>query len=739
MSHLGSGSPETQASPNSHKRVKHFKEESSPRTIELYGALEQDIINLLREDKVLRAYAVIYRDVEVLCSSRHIEQSRLAKVLYQELDTWLLSEVSPKIKGLLKEITPESCGKLSELLINNIGEWKNKLALLLQLFMYLDQAYLKGHPKKARIVEYGLQGMMRRLNPDSSEDSRGSEKSVYYLIKLLLSRVRTRGVSAAYEKVAQELISCIDSIGAAERPDLECTIECGFMEDYKVFQKEWMTNKSTYVLSFLGQLGDDVAFFSSAGIRRPFTEHLIFQVKWKYLLSDMERYVKPSYPVLLELPNKQFLKTLINFCEDSMKDYGVVCSGALLKYWREYIQLKVHEVVASEELIADLVRLWRELENFCKNTFKDEKYDFELRTTVRNCLAEKEASAHAVLLLLKFCDNFMKIGSSSEEDYLKFEGDVLVVFNLLARKEEFTTLYEKALSKRMLLFRHFNLSTEKRLVESFILVIGESDENSNLRAMFRDYETSKNALKHLIKSDTTEFNALVLEKKFWPFFPPFGSELKVPTTLQLKLELFELQYKQLNSKNKYHILDWKNYALHQICLQVNFDSGVKQLYVNLLQAAVLVLFENVQQLSFGCIVEQTNLDTKLLRRVLSSLATKRFPILIIQEDNITFNNTFSDKLQKIRLPLGKDKDISKVDSTGSLSIKSRSSEIRTAIVRIMKDKKTILHPELLGKVIEELSSRGVPQIQDIKVQLENLISNEFIERDEDGITLHYVP
>lgn len=51
---------------------------------------------------------------------------------------------------------------------------------------------------------------------------------------------------------------------------------------------------------------------------------------------------------------------------------------------------------------------------------------------------------------------------------------------------------------------------------------------------------------------------------------------------------------------------------------------------------------------------------------------------------------------------------------------------------------TLTQPQLINEAIEQLSKRFVPQVNDIKRQIDWLIDNEYLERGETRSTLHYL-
>jgi cullin 3 len=65
--------------------------------------------------------------------------------------------------------------------------------------------------------------------------------------------------------------------------------------------------------------------------------------------------------------------------------------------------------------------------------------------------------------------------------------------------------------------------------------------------------------------------------------------------------------------------------------------------------------------------------------------------------------------------------------------------VDSAIVRILKARKTIQFSDLLAECSRQLSTRFLLDVQILKQRLENLINREYIIRDDkDGKIFHYI-
>jgi len=171
-----------------------------------------------------------------------------------------------------------------------------------------------------------------------------------------------------------------------------------------------------------------------------------------------------------------------------------------------------------------------------------------------------------------------------------------------------------------------------------------------------------------------------------------------------------------------------------------FDAKPIELIVTTYQAAVLLLFNAEDRLSYNDIKNQLNLTDEDIVRLLHSLSCAKYKILnkdpstkmVGQNDTFEFNTKFTDKMRRIKIPLPpmdeKKKVIEDVD-------KDRRYAIDASIVRIMKSRKQLPHQQLVLECVEQLGRMFKPDFKVIKKRVEDLIAREYLERDKDNPNL----
>jgi hypothetical protein len=120
-----------------------------------------------------------------------------------------------------------------------------------------------------------------------------------------------------------------------------------------------------------------------------------------------------------------------------------------------------------------------------------------------------------------------------------------------------------------------------------------------------------------------------------------------------------------------------------------------------------------------------------LKRTLQSLACAKYRVLSKQPkgrevnkgDIFKFNSKFEDRKMRIKINQIQLKETRSENRDMHERVAAdRHYETQAAIVRIMKSRKVIKHPELVAEVIKATMSRGVLEPQEIKKNIEKYVS-----------------
>ncbi|KAM3400920.1 hypothetical protein ACQJBY_000996 [Aegilops geniculata] len=344
-------------------------------------------------------------------------------------------------------------------------------------------------------------------------------------------------------------------------------------------------------------------------------------------------------------------------------------------------------------------------------------------------------------LLATFCDNILKKGGSEKLSDEAIEDTLEKVVRLLAYisdKDLFAEFYRKKLARRLLFDKSANDEHERSILTKLKQQCG-GQFTSKMEGMVTDLTVARD---HQTKfeefiSTHPELNpgidlaVTVLTTGFWPTYKSF--DINLPAEMVRCVEVFKEFYQ---TRTKHRKLTWI-YSLGICHITAKFEAKTIELIVTTYQAALLLLFNGADKLSYSEIVTQLNLSDDDVVRLLHSLSCAKYKILtkepsnrsISPNDVFEFNSKFTDKMRRIKIPLPpvdeKKKVVEDVD-------KDRRYAIDASIVRIMKSRKVLGHQTLVMECVEQLGRMFKPDFKAIKKRIEDLITRDYLERDKEN-------
>ncbi|PPD81158.1 hypothetical protein GOBAR_DD21906 [Gossypium barbadense] len=315
-------------------------------------------------------------------------------------------------------------------------------------------------------------------------------------------------------------------------------------------------------------------------------------------------------------------------------------------------------------------------------------------------------------ILASFADHILRKGGSeklSDEVIEETLEKVVKLLQYVIDKDVFAEFYRKKLARRLLFDRGTNDDHERSILSKLKQQFG-APLTSKMEGMVTDVVLAKehqSSFQEYLRNNPDvhpglDFTVTVLTTGFWPSYKWF--DLSLPSEMVKCVKVFKGFYE---TKTKHRKLTWI-FSLGTSHINGKFEPKPIELIVSTHQAAVLLLFNASERLSYSEIVAQLNLAHDDLIRLLHSLSCAKYKILnkepssksISQSDSFKFNPNFTDKMRRIKVPLPpvdeRKKVIEDVD-------KDRPYAIDAAIVRIMKSRKVIIHQQLISETIEQLS------------------------------------
>jgi cullin 1 len=353
-------------------------------------------------------------------------------------------------------------------------------------------------------------------------------------------------------------------------------------------------------------------------------------------------------------------------------------------------------------------------------------------------------------LLAKFTDNLLKQNTkmSEDNDMEKSQTNIMTIFKYIEDKDVYQNFYRRALAKRLV-----NSSASDDAETGMISKLKEAcgfEYTNKLQRMFQDIQTSKDLNSSYREWVSNTYNAddqkqfvdasyNILATGVWPLTAP-NTNFAPPPILQKTYERFSAFYASKHSGRK---LTW----LWQLCkgeVKANYTKAMAKLpytfQVSSYQMAILLLFNEADSLTYEQIEEATKLNKDHLEPCLAVfLKAKVFNV--IPEGSkpepgtkYTLNHNFKSKKIKVNLNINiKAETKQETEETHKTIEDDRKLLIQSAIVRVMKSRKTLKHQNLVSETISLIRSRFTPKVSDIKKCIEMLIEKEYLERLEDDV------
>lgn len=436
--------------------------------------------------------------------------------------------------------------------------------------------------------------------------------------------------------------------------------------------------------------------------------------------------------------------------------------------WEDYIRqagsVIVNDTEKGDEMVVRLLELRRTLDTMTRDAFSgDVEFTWGLREAFTHFINDKKiastwgtGTSKVGEMIAKHTDMLLRGGlkaipkalisdgkdrseaeksgqaSTADEDAeLDRQLDqALELFRFIEGKDVFEAFYKKDLARRLLMNRSASADAERNMLSKLKSECGSSFTH-NLEQMFKDMELAKEEMANYKAwaegsgrdSGGVDLTVNILSQAAWPSYPDV--KMLVPPKVAEKIDRFDAYYKNKHTGRK---LIWKHNLAH--CLvKAKFPKGTKELMVSSMQAAVLVLFNNAEDgiLDTEQIGTATNLSGGELERTLQSLACGKIRPLVKSPkgkdvnptDTFEVNKAFRDDRYRIKINQIQLKETKTENKeTHERVAADRQFETQAAIVRIMKSRKTMTHPQLVAEVINQTKSRGAMDPADIKLNIE---------------------
>ncbi|PWY91848.1 SCF ubiquitin ligase subunit CulC [Aspergillus sclerotioniger CBS 115572] len=435
------------------------------------------------------------------------------------------------------------------------------------------------------------------------------------------------------------------------------------------------------------------------------------------------------------------------------------------------------QTVAAIKWVDDILRLKQKFDNIWQNAFQSDQV---MQSAIASSfsefinLSQGGADPRSSEYLSLFFDENLKKGikgkTDSEVDTLLDNGITLLRY--IKDKDMFEAYYKKHLSRRLLMKRSVSMDAERQMISKMKMEVG-NQFTQRLEAMFKDMTISEDLTssykEHVRQSSDpdqkkVELDVNVLTSTMWPMEVMSNArneDVQLSCIFPKEVESVKQSFEQFYlGKHNGRKLSWQaSMGTADVRATFQRSNGKTQrheLNVSTYAMIILLLFNDVpadESLTYTEIQAQTRIPDHDLIRNLQSLAVapktrvlKKDPMSkdVKPTDKFFFNHEFQSPFMKVRIGVvsGSANKVENQDQrkeTEKKMSEERGASIEAAIVRIMKQRKTLVHSQLMTEVLTQLSARFVPDVNMIKKRIESLIDREYLERvEEDPPTYGYV-
>ncbi|KAI5955934.1 hypothetical protein KGF54_001436 [Candida jiufengensis] len=744
VSHLSSASSLSLPSDRKLKRKRApIIDDEEPKFTQLEECkviLHEVIDRVLKDQPVGYSLAQITSLVERLCKFKHAELKELLCVIYEKIDeAFNLYELNLSVRDAnIKHQCPEKEARtimFCESLLNDWINWQNKLSKLSQIFGYIDRNYLKLHSWKTPIKDYGISKFTITYLIDDIDDGVTNEN--YELIKTYHERltklyytdkyVSQNQESTKIQEIFKSLTTLLDTY--AEEDTYSNQIYIAIENSFEQSQlKGWFSSSTEFKSSFKFQqilliLNEEMKLNAALTHMKDLQNYLI----WSFILSEnLEDIIQDDFDKILNNPHE--MKILKEICSTSINHFSIDGILKLISVYSNYAEKLFTKTIADHSnIIPTLYQVVTDLNNKTKMYFKDDdRFEYEARKKLQIVINNRSTNPIILQHLVKYCDSFLRSKLKAVDNFFDI---VLVVFNSLSNKDQFLNIYKKELSRRLLISKSLNLVNEKKLIELFEKQVGS---DTTLNKLIEDIE-SATTTNLALGSSNMEFTKLLLKYENWTDIPE--EDFK---SITLPKEFATLLADSTQGTKK---LDWTNYKLHKLAINGTFGGKDVIINCNLLQALIILLFNEKDEITIEEILKITNMNVRLLNSILQTFSGSS-SILVKKDASVIYNKKFKSKSGIVNLPIIKDYQLQQVQNqpqstTPTLDQPQTSNKkFESIIIKTMKQAKEMSYIDLLNKCMDQL---GAPiNVGDLKSSIEKLINNEYLNRKDFDIIV-YIP
>jgi len=409
------------------------------------------------------------------------------------------------------------------------------------------------------------------------------------------------------------------------------------------------------------------------------------------------------------------------------------------------------DAAGKMDLIAKIIALH---ERFHGHVTKDFDNNQEMSRALKDAFEEFiNKTNYVVRYLAKYAHSFMVRGGPAEglSDNEKEEQmqHIRMIYGYIRDKDVFEREYQLYLSHRLLNSTSASDAMEQKMIGLLKAECGYHWAQK-LEDMFKDMQTSKEVMKEFMRQNRKHFDfdvtVNICEYGKWPESVDQKklNAINPPGELQNLFERLKNFYENKHAGRKFFVR-WDK-GSGEAAVTFNRKSKVEKilLFKSTYQIMCMLMFNSKNSSGkpiwrFSEIHQQLGIPEEELKTALLPFIHPKLQVLqkkpggkkIEANHMFRLNGKFTNNAKRIPIPVFKVQKKAAEPKVPAEIAQQRRHQMDAAIVRIMKARRTFTVVELLGEVIQQLQARFQPDPKQIKKRIEVLISQDYLERDED--------
>ena len=615
-----------------------------------WKTLEQSLAAVHRSELAGLPHETLYIAVQDLC------MHRMGEELYRRLE----AACDGHINRMLGELVGRSSDSIAFLedLDHSWQEHCRQMHVIRSVFLVLDRSWALPNSRVA-IWEMGL--LQYRKHMDSHVDG-VRQKAVDGLLRVLeMDRRKAAGVDHVRLKNVLSLMSELRIYkDVFEGQFLTATEHFYRQEGEQQLQERDAAAYLAHVEGRLNEESERVSNYMDAATRQP----LLTIVEDRLLRDHVGSILEKGFESLVAAHCVSDLRRLFALLTrvDGLEQLRSAFASYIKQTGAELVSKTSEETTMVERLLA----FKAQLDELLSDSFdSNQEFTHTLKESCEhfiNLRQDKPAE-----LIAKYIDGMLRTGNkgTTEEEVEAKLDRLLVFFRYVNGKDVFEAFYKKDLAKRLLHGRSGSTDAEKSMISKLKAQCG-SQFTKSLEGMFKDIELSQDIMRSFEQNararqevlaavgEEVDLQFSILTAVHWPSYTQ--APIKLQPELSQMQDIFKNFYLEKYSGRCLEFLNTQGGAV----IKAVFPAGKKDLSVSVLQAAVLLLFNEAEgkgPLPFAEIAQSTGIGEKELKRTLQSLACGKVRVLIKEPhtkevagtDTFSVNLNFSHKLMKIKI------------------------------------------------------------------------------------------